>query len=286
MNPLGQKIIVAAFDGWNDASEAASAALTTVMGSDAYDVLFSLDPELYFDYQYTRPQLTRAPDGTRGISWPQTRVLRKSEPSGEESEIILLTGSEPARAWQSFCAEILDVALREDVTGFVTLGALMGDVPHTRPISVFGTSENADVQATFDVDQSTYEGPVGIVTVLTEALENAGIPTLNLWARVPHYVSGHTPSPKASLALIMRLEEVTGLTLPHGALPAAAATWEATIDAAASDDEEMTEYIRQLEQARDAWDSPGASGDAIAKEFEQYLRRGGDQNGRRPDRGV
>ncbi len=152
----------------------------------------------------------------------------------------------------------------------------MSDVPHTRPISVFAGSDNEQVRLTLGLERSTYEGPVGILSVLADAAERAGIASAGLWASVPHYVAGHSPSPKATLALLDRLEDVTGARIPRGSLATEAAAWEASIDAAAADDEEMTEYIRQLERTRDTWDSPEASGDAIAREFEQYLRHRGD----------
>ena len=188
----------------------------------------------------------------------------------------LLSGVEPARAWQAFCAEVVDAALSEDVTGVVALGSMMADVPHTRPISVFTGSDNDAVRLALDLERSSYEGPVGVLSPLLMAAEDAGLPTASLWASVPHYVVGHTPSPKATLALLERLEQVTGLDLPRGDLAAESARWEASIDEAAADDEEMTEYIRGLEQARDAWDSPEASGESIAQEFERYLRGRGE----------
>ena len=194
----------------------------------------------------------------------------------DDPEIWLLVGVEPARAWQAFAAEFIDVALREDVTGFVSLGSMMSDVPHTRPISVFAGSENEAIRQSLSLERSLYEGPVGILSALGDASERAGIPTASLWASVPHYVAGHTPSPKATLALLDRLQTITGIEVPRGELAAEALAWEASIDAAAADDEEMRDYIHQPEQTRDTWDSPEASGDAIAQEFERYLRRGGD----------
>ena len=275
MDALGRRVLVAAFDGWNDAGEAASAALAHVKGSGDYEPVFSVDPELYFDYQYTRPHLVADAEGHRRLTWPEATVLRPTEPQGD-TELWLLTGVEPARAWQAFSAEFIDVALREDITGFVSLGSMMSDVPHTRPISVFAGSENDQVRETLGLERGSYEGPVGILSVLGHAADAAGIPTASLWASVPHYVAGHTPSPKASLALLDRLESLTGIPVGRGSLATEAIAWEATIDAAAADDEEMTEYIRQLEENRDTVDSPEASGDAIAQEFEQYLRRLGD----------
>ena len=275
MDALGRRIIVAAFDGWNDAGEAASAAAALLRAGTDYEVVHAVDPELYFDYQYTRPQVGVDAEGRRTLTWPEARLLRPVHRS-DEAEIWLLVGVEPARAWQAFAAEFIDVALREDVTGFVALGSMMSDVPHTRPISVFAGSDNEGVRQALDLERSLYEGPVGILSAIGYAAEGVGIPTASLWASVPHYVAGHTPSPKATLAILDRLQSITGIDVPRGDLAAEAVAWEASIDAAAADDEEMSDYIRQLEQTRDTWDSPEASGDAIAQEFERYLRRGGE----------
>ncbi|OZD57865.1 carboxylate--amine ligase [Rhodococcus sp. 06-1477-1B] len=275
MDALGRRIIVAAFDGWNDAGEAASAAAAMLRADVEYEVVHSVDPELYFDYQYTRPQVGLDAEGRRTLTWPEATLLRPVERS-DDAEIWLLVGVEPARAWQAFAAEFVDVALREDVSGFVALGSMMSDVPHTRPISVFAGSDNEGVRQALGLERSLYEGPVGILSAIGHVSETVGIPTASLWASVPHYVAGHTPSPKATLALLEKLESITGIAVPRGDLENESRQWEASIDAAAADDDEMSEYIRQLEQTRDTWDSPEASGDAIAQEFERYLRRGGD----------
>ncbi|MFT3798925.1 PAC2 family protein [Microbacterium sp.] len=281
MDELGQRVLVVAFDGWNDAGEAASAAVTHLRESGAYQEAYAVDPELYFDYQYTRPQVRMDADGSRSLVWPDATLWRPLHPvahGAEGTRLWLLSGVEPARAWQAFVAELIDAALSEDITGMVALGSMMSDVPHTRPISVFAGSENERLRRALGLERPTYEGPAGILTVLASAAEDAGIPCAALWASVPHYVAGHTPSPKATLALLDRVTALTGATIPRGELPADALAWEASIDAAAADDEEMTEYIHQLEQTRDAWDSPEASGDAIAQEFERYLRRGEGPN--------
>ncbi|MFL0566662.1 PAC2 family protein [Microbacterium sp. 179-I 1D1 NHS] len=276
MQGLGQRVLVIAVDGWNDAGEAATAAASQLRTAGTFEKVFGVDPELYFDYQYTRPQMQLDADGSRRLVWPDATLWRPVTPREDGPDLWLLTGTEPARAWQAFSAEFIDAALREDITGIVALGSMMSDVPHTRPISVFAGSENEELRSSLGLERSTYEGPVGILSALAAAGEAAGIPTAGLWASIPHYVAGHTPSPKATLALLDKLEEITGATITRGALPADALAWEASVDAAAADDEEMTEYIRQLETARDAWDSPEASGDAIAQEFERYLRRRGD----------
>jgi predicted ATP-grasp superfamily ATP-dependent carboligase len=189
--------------------------------------------------------------------------------------VYLLTGTEPSRGWKTFAGEILDVIENNAIGGILFLGAMLADVPHTRPISTFVSSENEQLRAALSIERSSYEGPVGILSVLADAAEKRGIPTVSIWASVPHYVH-NAPSPKATLALIEKLEEITDLVIPRGDLVDEAAAWESGIDALASDDDDMSTYIEQLEQARDTVDSPEASGDAIAEEFERYLRRGGD----------
>lgn len=284
MDGLGRRVLVAAFDGWNDAGEAATSALSVLKDGGSYEEVFTVDPELYFDYQYTRPTVSLDGEGHRTLTWPSATILRPTAPR-RGTQLWLLTGVEPARAWQAFSAELVDVALREDITGFVSLGSMMSDVPHTRPISVFAGSDNDGLRRDLELERSTYEGPVGILSALSVAAERSGIPTASLWASVPHYVAGHTPSPKAALALLDRLEDLTGCSVPRADLAEKSDAWVATIDAAAADDEEMTEYIRQLERTRDTWDDPEASGDAIAQAFEKYLRRDGDgDRGGKPGR--
>ncbi|QMU98130.1 PAC2 family protein [Microbacterium esteraromaticum] len=276
MDVLGSRIIVAAFDGWNDAGEAASGAIAALRTAGEYEQVHAVDPELYFDYQYTRPSTRLNPDGRRELRWPEATLWRPTRVIGGAPELWLLTGSEPARAWQAFVNEFVDVALRDDITGLVTIGAMLSDVPHTRPISVFASSQDERVREVHGLDKSTYEGPVGILSVFDQFFSQAEIPTASLWASVPHYVATASPSPKATLALLDRLEELTGIGPEREHLRTEAAAWEASIDAAAAEDEDMAEYIRQLERTRDTWDSPDASGDAIAQAFERYLRRRGE----------
>ncbi len=288
---LGGRILVVAFEGWNDAGEAASGAVKTLKEQLDVVPIAEVDPELYFDFQFNRPVVTADDDGRHRLIWPSAIVYGPARPgrvapdlagdadlsvTGDNAaNIFLLLGTEPSRSWRSFTAELMDVALAADIGAVVFLGAMLADVPHTRPISVFASSENAAVRAELGVERSGYEGPVGILSALAEGAEDVGIPTLSIWASVPHYVH-NAPSPKAVLALIDKLEELVDVTIPRGSLVEEAAAWEAGIDALAADDEEMAAYIQQLEQARDTVDSPEASGEAIAQEFERYLRRRGD----------
>ncbi|AGW41543.1 hypothetical protein O159_14910 [Leifsonia xyli subsp. cynodontis DSM 46306] len=294
---LGGRILVVAFEGWNDAGEAASGAVKTL--KDQLDVVpvAEVDPELYFDFQFNRP-VVADDDGRRRLIWPSAEVLGPARPGdtgdalasdvlldatgANAGNIFLLLGTEPSRSWRSFTAEIMDVALASDIGAIVFLGAMLADVPHTRPISVFASSENAAVRAELGIERSAYEGPVGILSALAEGAEEVGIPTISIWASVPHYVH-NAPSPKAVLALIDKLEELVDVTIPRGSLVEEATAWEAGIDALAVDDDEMAAYIQQLEQARDTVDSPEASGEAIAQEFERYLRRRDGRDGRAGD---
>ena len=297
---LSGRLLVVAFEGWNDAGEAASGAVRTLKGLlDLYPIA-EFESEDYFDYQFNRPLAANDEDGNRTLVWPNVTIYGPTSVKApattseglandaelavgvaENTNIHLLLGTEPSRGWKSFSAEILETVRETGITGIVMLGAMLADVPHTRPISVFASSENATVRAELGLERSSYEGPVGILAVLGHAAEVAGIPTMSIWASVPHYVH-NAPSPKATLALIDKLEEIIDVVIPRGDLVGDAATWESGIDALASEDEDMSNYIEQLEQARDTVDSPEASGEAIAHEFEKYLRRSGDD---KPDGG-
>jgi PAC2 family len=281
------RVLVVAFEGWNDAGEAASGVVQTLREQlDVYPIA-EVDPEDYFDYQFNRPTVETDEEGNRGLIWPGVTIYGPTAPnSAPGASIYLLLGTEPSRGWKTFTEEIFEVVEDADISGIVFLGAMLADVPHTRPISVFTSSESALVREALGVERSSYEGPVGILSVLSDAADKAGIATVSIWASVPHYVH-NSPSPKATLAMIERLEELIDVVIPRGDLIAESAAWESGIDALAGDDEEMAAYIEQLEQARDTVDSPEASGEAIAEEFERYLQRrdGRDGSGGQGGRG-
>jgi hypothetical protein len=279
------RLLVVAFEGWNDAGEAASGVARSLAETLGLEPVAELDGERYIDYQFNRPQIGLDDDGERNLVWPRIELLAApdasevlaastdgSTPDESETEVFVLLGAEPSRSWRGFAAEIVDLVDVHAITSVVFLGAMLADVPHTRPISVFVSSENADVRGQLGLERSTYEGPVGILSVLGDAVETAGVPALSIWASVPHYVH-NAPSPKATLALIEKLDELSGVSVPRGDLEDEAVAWESGIDALAADDDDMAGYIEQLEQARDTVDSPEASGEAIAQEFEKYLRR-------------
>ena len=237
-----------------------------------YETVFSVDPELYFDYQYTRPQIAIDGDGKRDAALARGHAAAARRARRGGTQLWLLTGVEPARAWQAFAAR---VHRRRAARGHHRLRRdRLDDVGRAAHAPDLGLRRQRQRAAAHDARAGAQHvrGPGRHPRACSaHAADAAGIPSASLWASVPHYVAGHTPSPKATLALLDRLEDLTGAPVPRGELATESAAWEASIDAAAADDEEMTEYIRQLERTRDTWDSPEASGDAIAQEFERYL---------------
>ncbi|MDQ3825925.1 MAG: PAC2 family protein [Actinomycetota bacterium] len=242
-------MLVAAFEGWNDAGDAASTAIEHLQLSWDAKPLAEIDPEDYYDFQVTRPT-TKLVDGiTRRIDWPTTR-LSVCRPPGAHFDVVLMHGIEPNMRWRSFCKELLAYVMDLGITSVVTLGALLADTPHTRPVPVTGTSYDAASAARFQLERSKYEGPTGIVGVFQDACVQAGVPAISFWAAVPHYVSA-PPSPKATLALLHRVEEVLDLEVPLGALPEESEEWEATVSEMADEDDEVASYVRALEERGD-----------------------------------
>jgi predicted ATP-grasp superfamily ATP-dependent carboligase len=274
LGELRDPVMICAFEGWNDAGEAASAVVEHLADVWDAEVVAALDPEDYYDFQVNRPRVVMEA-GRRRISWRTTRVLVARDTSLGR-DVVLVQGVEPSFRWRAFAIELMELAQAVDVSMVLTLGALMADVAHSRPIPVTATSDNEDTRHRLDLEMSTYEGPTGIVGVIADAANQVGIPSVSCWAAVPHY-AGHTPSPKATLALVVRLEDLFDAPVEHGELDEDSRAWERGIDELAASDSEVAEYVESLEEAQDTADLPEASGDAIAKEFERYLRRrGGD----------
>ncbi|WP_251076398.1 PAC2 family protein [Streptomyces sp. NBC_01525] len=268
-------VMVAAFEGWNDAGDAASAAVAHLHREWQGKVFAALDAEDYYDFQVNRPTVFLE-DGVRKVTWPTTRLsvvrVDDADGKGRRRDLVLVRGIEPSMRWRSFCNEILGFAHELGVEMLVVLGALLGDTPHTRPVPVSGVTSDTDLATRMDLEESRYEGPTGIVGILQEACTHAGVPVVSLWAAVPHYVS-QPPNPKASLALLNRLEDLLGIRIPQGELTEDARAWQLGVDQLAAEDSEVAEYVQTLEEARDTADLPEASGEAIAREFERYLRR-------------
>jgi predicted ATP-grasp superfamily ATP-dependent carboligase len=273
---LRDPVMIAAFEGWNDAGEAATAVVDHLIDIWDAEPIAALDPEDYYDFQVNRPRVV-LDEGRRRISWRTTRILLATTP-GIDRDVILVQGIEPSFRWRAYTIELMEFAQQAGVSSVFTLGALMADVAHTRPIPVTATSDSEDVLHRYDLEPSKYEGPTGIVGVLADAATQAGLQSISCWAAVPHY-AGHSPSPKATLALVSKLEELLDSPIPHGDLSEAAKAWERGINELAETDEEVAEYVQSLEEAQDTADLPEASGDAIAREFERYLRRRGHDGG-------
>ena len=269
--PFGATVLLAAFEGWNDAGAAATQAVAYLAEVWDAEQVDELDPEEYHDFQVNRPVVAAGPDGTREITWPTTAISLARAPQTGRS-VALVHGIEPSMRWRRYCSELLDVAAGLHVEWVVTIGALLADVPHTRPIPVTVSADDPEVASALALDRTTYEGPTGIVGVLQHEATARGLKAVSLWAAVPHYVA-HPPSPKATLALLHKVEQLLGEPIPMGELPEDAAAWQSGVDELAGEDSEIGEYVRQLEEAKDTADLPEASGEAIAREFERYLRR-------------
>lgn len=273
---LRDPVLLAAFEGWNDAADAASATLDHLATVWKARDVAALDPDDYYDFQVNRPTVRSTEGGVRNLVWPTTRIMVATPPDAPR-DAVLVRGIEPNMRWRQFCDEILVVANTLGVSMCVLLGALLADSPHTRPIPVTASASDPGLATSLGLEQSKYEGPTGILGVLQDGCQRLELPSVTFWAAVPHYVA-QPPCPKATLALLRKVEDLLDLTVPLGDLVEDARAWERGVDDLARDDTEVSEYVRSLEQARDAADLPEATGEAIAKEFERYLRR-------RPDHG-
>lgn len=271
---LRRPVLLAAFEGWNDAGDAATSAVEHLEEEWSARPVCALDPDDYYDFQVNRPQVQLVDGETRRISWPTTRFSVCSPP-GADRDVVLLRGVEPNMRWRGFTDELLAICRALGVELVVTLGALLADSPHTRPVPVSGTASDAATSAALGLEPSRYEGPTGIVGVVQDACSSAGLPSVSFWAAVPHYVA-QPPCPKATIALLRRVEDLLDMPVPLDDLPERARSWERQVDELAAEDSEIAEYVASLEEREPETDLPEASGEAIAREFERYLRRRDD----------
>jgi hypothetical protein len=269
---LRNPVALFAFTGWNDAGEAATGALSHLLGiwAETSTLIAEIDPEEYFDFQVNRPHVYIDDSKIRRLTWPTVKVWGITTPS-LPFDLVIINGTEPSMRWTSFATEIIDVLDDLEVDLAITLGSLLADTPHSRPIPVTGTGTHPELAKKLGVEVSRYEGPTGILGVLQDALNRRELDAISMWAAIPHYASG-TPSPKASLALLNAVEDFLEISLPQGDLPDAALAWEIAIGDLAKDDVEISEYVKQLEESKDAAEIPAATPESIAKEFERYLR--------------
>jgi predicted ATP-grasp superfamily ATP-dependent carboligase len=275
VGPLTSPVAIAGFEGWNDAGEAASGVVNHLGIAWQATPIGAIDPEEYYDFQVNRPVVEIEEGRTHRLIWPTTRFsLARAEATGLPRDVVLVHGIEPNMRWQAFSGEVVDGLVGWGVELVIVLGALLAETAHTRPVPVsVGSSDPALIEGS-GLSRVDYKGPTGIVGVLQHACAAAGMESVSLWAQVPHYVA-QPPSPKATLALLRCVEDVLDLPLPLADLQEEARAWERGVDELAQSDAEVAEYVRTLEEAKDATELPEASGDAIAREFERYLRRRG-----------
>jgi predicted ATP-grasp superfamily ATP-dependent carboligase len=275
---LRNPALICAFKGWNDAGEAASAALGFLIESfDAREVA-RIDPEDFYDFTAVRPTVRMSEGSTRTIEWPSNTLHAASIP-GTDRDLLLFQGVEPSLRWRTFTSTIVDMARQLGAETVVTLGALLADVPHTRDIPMTGICSDADMVERLGFQQSTYEGPTGMVGVLHHEFTEEGLPSVSLWASVPHYVAA-APNPKAALALIRSFEGVAGVAVDATDLEESAEEYQRQVDAAVATDPDVKQFVERLEQTLDEVSDELApdpdqlpSADSIARDFQRFLRQ-------------
>jgi proteasome assembly chaperone (PAC2) family protein len=284
---LRSPIMVIAFGGWSDAGEAATGVIThllTTLGSsdsegvDSYNstLIAEVDSEDFYDFQVNRPLIFVDSSMIRSLTWPGVQIFGVRNPDGDR-DFILVRGVEPSMRWRTFASEILDLAEDLEVELVITLGSMLADTPHSRAIPVSGTGAHPDIATRLGVEVSRYEGPTGILAVIQDGCVRRGIDAIALWAAVPHYANA-TPSPKATLALVNGLEDFLEISLPQGDLPENAISWESAVNEMVKEDSDIEEYIKTLEESKDANEISDDSGEELAREVERFLRRQNNSN--------
>jgi proteasome assembly chaperone (PAC2) family protein len=274
---LRSPALICAFGGWNDAASAATAALEAVAASLDPQVVARLDPEEFYDFQVNRPTIRLIEGLTREVDWPANTLLAVEVPAAER-DLALFSGVEPNLRWRTFAGAIVEAARRLEAEIVITLGALIGDVAHTRPVPITGLASDPELIDRLGLSRSSYEGPTGIVGVLHDSCREQGLDSASLWAAIPHYVAA-VPNPKAALALLRRLEGLTGVAIEASELEDATERFEDQVDRAVSANPEIEKLVRGLEasQSDDELDLGGnVSADEIAREFQTFLRQRGD----------
>ena len=279
---LRAPVMVCAFKGWNDAGEAASAAVSYIKGSFEAREVAEIDPEEYYDFTAVRPTVKLTEGDVRRIEWPENS-FSVAPVSGADMDLVLLQGVEPSLRWRRFTGEVIETARELGVQMVITLGALLADVPHSRPVAINGITSDEALVERLGFDPPSYEGPTGIVGVLQRACAEEGMPAVSLWASVPHYVAA-SPNPKVALALVRAFEGTAGLAVDGGELEEAAEDYERQVTAAVASDPEVKAFVERLETAMDevqAENPPDEgqlpSADTIASDFQRFLRQRGPE---------
>jgi proteasome assembly chaperone (PAC2) family protein len=275
---LRRPVLVAAFHGWNDAGDAASAAVEFIRTRQETVEIANIDPEEFVDFTSIRPQVKLVDGRTREIVWPDSTLSAARIP-GADVDLVVLQGVEPSMRWGRYCQNIIDAAKALDVSMVITLGALLADVPHTRPVSVTGIGSDESLVNRLGFEGTSYEGPTGITGVLHHACAAAGIPSVSLWASVPHYVAA-APNPKVALALVRAFEGTAGVVIDATELESAAEEYERQVSAAVASDPDVKAFVEKLESAMDEVieERPPVeipSAESIASDFQRFLRQRG-----------
>jgi predicted ATP-grasp superfamily ATP-dependent carboligase len=269
--------MVCAFKGWNDAGDAASSAVAFLASALGARRFACLDSEEFYDFQANRPCIRLGKHDQRELTWPTVEIFEAQAPRAPR-DLVLVQGFEPSLRWRAFTANIVDLAEALGVQLVVTLGALLGDVPHTRPVAMTGHASDGGLMERLGIQPSSYEGPTGIVGVLHAACAETGLPSASLWAAVPHYIAAAS-NPKAALALLRRIERLIGVSVDLSELEASAVDYERQVGLAVQSDPDIQAFVERLEQAADSDvdGSPGEvpSGDILAREFQRFLRQRG-----------
>src|SRR5436305_3611955 len=267
--------LVCAFKGWNDAADSASSALTFVGSALAARRFATIDPEEFYDFQSVRPRVKLVDNHARAIEWPAVELYEARVPRAPR-DLVLMVGTEPSMRWRTFTKVIIDLAEALGTQLVVTMGALLADVPHTRPVSVTGLASDQGLVARLGLTRSSYEGPTGIVGILHAACQQAGLPSASLWAAVPHYIAA-APNPKAALALVRKLEGLVGVAVNATDLESGSADYERQVNLAVQSDPDVQAFVERLEQAAgteaDDETGPLPSGDTIARDLQRFLRQ-------------
>jgi predicted ATP-grasp superfamily ATP-dependent carboligase len=282
---LRSPIMVIAFGGWSDAGEAATGVinhLLSTLSSDcdspefAPELIAEVDSEDFYDFQVNRPLIFVDDSMIRSLTWPGVQIFGLRNPTGER-DFVVVRGVEPSMRWRGFASQLLDLADDLEVELVITLGSMLADTPHTRAIPVSGTGAHPDIAARLGVEVSRYEGPTGILAVIQDGCVRRGIDAVALWAAVPHYANA-SPSPKATLALVNGLEDFLEINLPQGDLHEEAREWENSVNEMVKEDSDIEEYIKTLEESKDATEISDESGEELAREVERFLRRQNNTN--------
>jgi proteasome assembly chaperone (PAC2) family protein len=276
---LVDPVVIAAFEGWNDAADAASSVIDHLIKVWGARTIGAIDPEDFYDFQVTRPTIRLTDGQTREVDWPLNSFFAARAPTADR-DLVLLAGIEPNMRWRTFAGAVLEAAERLDIEMVITLGALLADVPHTRPVPITGLATDPDLVERLNLQRSSYEGPTGIVGIVHDACRRRGLTSASLWAAVPHYVAA-VPNPKAALALLRRLEQFTGIAIEASELEDAMDRFETQVDRAVASNPEIEELVRRLESEQD--EAPELdtgempSGDTIARDFQRFLRQRTDE---------